>query len=98
MYPDPIKPDDVVTPWFLKWIFLPFIAGFLLLSIAQDQIKSWKCSREAKRQGYLRGQLIPGGRFGNGRACVCEDKLLPNGEVDTKAKLTIDLENRNLSW
>ncbi|MFA7060734.1 MAG: hypothetical protein WC156_07945 [Pedobacter sp.] len=98
MTPEIPKPDDPVTPGLLKWIFLPLFGGALLIVFGGVQISQWKCSREAKRQGYLQGSYIPANRVGVGEACVCENKLRPDGTVDYSARLVIDLEHRNLFW
>ena len=98
MTPEIPKPDDPVTPWLLKWIYLPLFGGALLIAFVGVQINSWKCHREAKRQGYLQGNYIPPNRAGIGEACICEEKLRPEGTVDSAARLVIDLEHRKLSW
>lgn len=98
MAPDIPKPNDPVTPWLLKWIFLPLFGGAILIAFGRVQINSWKCSREAKRQGYLQGSYIPADRVGVGEACICEKKLRPGGTVDSSARLIIDLEHKKLSW
>jgi hypothetical protein len=59
MTPEIPNPDDRVTPWLLKRIFLPLFAGDALLMFLDVQINQWKCDREAKRQGYLEGNFIP---------------------------------------
>ena len=92
------NPDDRVTPWLLKWIFLPIVVGALILMFGGVQINDWKCGREAKRQGYLQGNYIPPNRVGIGEACICEKKMRPDGTVDTSARLVIDLEHGKLSW
>ena len=98
MTPELPKPDDLVTPWLLKWIFLPLFGGALLIAFGRVQIQSWKCTREAKRQGYLQGNYIPADRVGVGEACICKEKLRPDGTVDAAARLVIDLEHKKLSW
>jgi len=98
MTPEMPNPNDRVTPWLLKWIFLPLFGGALLIAFGGVQINSWKCSREAKRQGYLHGNYVPPNRVGIGEACICEGKLRPDGTVDSSARLVIDLENKKLSW
>jgi hypothetical protein len=98
MTPEMPNPNDRITPWLLKWIFLPLFGGALLLAFGRVQINVWKCSREAKRQGYLQGNYIPPNRVGMGEACICEKRLNPDGTVNPSAKLVIDLENRKLSW
>jgi len=55
-------------------------------------------SLEAKRQGYLQGNYILPNRVGVGEACICEEKLRPDGTVNSAARLVIDLEHRKLSW
>jgi hypothetical protein len=92
------NPDDRVTPWLLKWIFLPFFAAVLLAVFSGVEINQWKCNREAKRQGYLEGTYIPSNRAGVGEACICEKKLRPDGTIDSSVRLIIDLEHRKLSW
>jgi len=64
MPPEIQNPDDPVTPWLLKWIFLPLFGGALLIVFGGVQINQWKCNREAKRQGYLQGDCIPPNRAG----------------------------------
>jgi len=98
MTPEIPKPDDPVTPWLLKWIFLPLFGGALLIVFSGVQINQWKCNGEAKRQGYLQGSYVPANRVGVGEACVCEKKLRPDGTVDSAARLVIDLEHGKLSW
>ncbi len=98
MPPEIPNPDDPVTPWLLKWIFLPLFGGALLIVFGGVQINQWKCNREAKRQGYLQGNYFPPNRVGIGEACICEKKLRPDGTVDSSARLVIDLEHRKLSW
>ncbi|TSK09112.1 MAG: hypothetical protein FPO08_07410 [Geobacter sp.] len=98
MTPDMPDPKDRVTPWLLKWIFLPLFGGATLIMFGGVQINSWKCDREAKRQGYLAGKYIPPNRVGVGEACICEEKIRPDGTVDSSARLTIDLEHKKLSW
>jgi hypothetical protein len=97
MTPEMPNPNDRVTPWLLKWIFLPLFGGALLIAFGGAQINSWKCTREAKRQGYLHGNYVPPNRVGIGEACICEGKLRPDGTVDSSARLVIDLEHRKLS-
>jgi len=92
------NPNDRVTPWLLKWIFLPLFGGALLIAFGRVQINSWKCTREAKRQGYLHGNYVPRNRAGVGEACICEGKIRPDETVDSLARLVIDLENKKLSW
>jgi hypothetical protein len=92
------NPDDRVTPWLLKWIFLPLFGGALLIAFGGVQISQWKCDREVKRQGYLQGNYIPPNRVDVGEACICEKKLRIDGTVDSSARLVIDLEHRNLTW
>ena len=92
-----INPNDRVTPWVLKWIFLPLIVGGFLLMCLEVQFNQWKCSREAKRQGYLEGDFTPRYRF-NPAPCVCEGQTRPDGTIDASARKVIDLENRKLSW
>jgi hypothetical protein len=98
MTPEMPNPNDRLTPWLLKWIFLPLFGGALLNAFGGVQINSWKCTREAKRQGYLHGKYIPPNRVGVGEACICEGKIRPDGTVDSSAKLVIDLGNKKLSW
>jgi hypothetical protein len=98
MPPEIPNPDDPVTPWLLKWIFLPLFGGALILAFGRVQINQWKCDRTAKKQGYLKGNYIPPNRAGVGEACICEKRLRPDGTVDTSARLDIDLENKKLSW
>ena len=98
MTPEMPNPNDRVTPWLLKWIFLPLFGGALLIAFAGVQINQLKCSREAKRQGFLQGNYIPSNRVGVGEACICEKKERPDGTVDSSARLVIDLEYRKLSW
>ena len=97
MTPEIPNPDDRVTPWLLKWIFLPLFAGGALLMFLDVQINQWKCDREAKRQGYLEGNFIPKYRF-SPAACICEKQMKPDGTIDKSARLVIDLENKKLSW
>jgi len=94
----PSIPDDPLSLWLLKWIFLPLFAGALLIAFGGVQLNQWKCSREAKRQGYLEGSYIPPNRVGIGEACVCQKKMRSDGTVDSSARLVIDLEHRKLSW
>ena len=98
MPPEIPNTDDPVTPWLLKLIFLPLFGGAMLIAFGGVQINHWKCSREAKRQGYLQGHYIPPNRVGVGEACICEERLRPDGTVDSTARLVIDLEHRKLSW
>jgi len=98
MTPEFPKPNDLVTPWLLKWIFLPLFGSALIIAFGGAQINSWKCSREAKKQGYLQGNYVQPNRVGVGEACICEKKLKPDGTVDSSARLVIDLENKKLSW
>jgi hypothetical protein len=98
MTPEMPNPNDRVTPWLLKWIFLPLFGGALLIAFGGVQINSWKCTREAKRRGYMHGNYVPPNRVGIGEACICEGKLRPDGTVDSSARLIIDLENKKLSW
>jgi hypothetical protein len=98
MPPEIPNPDDPVTPWLLKWVFLPLFGGSLFIVFGGVQINQWKCNREAKRQGYLQGDYIPPNRVGVGEALICEKKLGPDGTVDSSARLIIDLEHRKLTW
>lgn len=72
---------------------MPLFGGTLLIAFGRVQINSWKCNREAKKQGYLHGNYIPPNRVGVGEACICEEKLRPDGTVDSAARLVIDLWN-----
>ena len=54
-----INPNDRVTPWVLKWIFLPLIVGGFLLMCLEVQFNQWKCSREAKGKDTLKGISSP---------------------------------------
>jgi hypothetical protein len=98
MPPEMPNPNDRVTPWLLKWIFLPLFGGALIFLFGGVQFNQWKCNREAKRQGYVRGDYIPPNRAGVGEACICEKKLRPDGTINFSARLVIDLEHRKLSW
>jgi len=89
--------DDPVTPWFLKWVSLPLFEGAILLALCNVQINQWKCSREAKRQGYLEGNYVPSNK-GTPAACICEKQRKSDGTIDNSARLVIDLENRKLHW
>lgn len=97
MIPEKPDPNDPVTPWLLKWIFLPFVVVVFLVMAFDLQINQWKCSREAKRQGYLEGEYFPAYRF-TAASCVCRKKPLPDGLVDEDAKLLLDLQNKKLNW
>jgi hypothetical protein len=98
MPPEIANPSDPVTPWIVKWIVFPMLAGTLLSMAFGLQINQWKCSsREAKRQGYLEGEYYPAYRF-TPASCVCRKKVLPDGTVDDHAKMIIDLQNTKLSW
>jgi hypothetical protein len=97
MTPEMPNPYDPVTPWLLKWIFLPLFGGAIVWAFCDVQINQWKCNREALRQGYLEGHYVPAYRF-NPAACICEKKARSGGTVDTSARLVIALENRSLSW
>jgi hypothetical protein len=98
MTPEIPKPDDPVTLWLLKWVFLPLFGGALFIVFGGVQINSWKCNREAERQGYLQGSYIPANRVGIGEACVCEKKLRSDGTIDSSARIVIDLEHKKLPW
>jgi len=42
MTPEIPKPDNPVTPWLLKWIFLPLFGSALLIAFGGGvQINSW---------------------------------------------------------
>jgi hypothetical protein len=97
MPPEIPNPDDPVTQWLLKWVFVPLFGGALLIVFGGVQMNQWKCNREAKRQGYLQGDYIPPNRLGVGEACICENKLRPDETVDSSARLIIDLEHRKLT-
>jgi len=92
-----INPNDRVTPWILKWLVLPLIVGGFLLMCLEVQVNQWKCSREAKRQGYLEGNFIPQYRF-SPAACICEKQITPDGTIDKSKRKVIELENKKLSW
>jgi hypothetical protein len=94
-----VVPDcnDPVTPWVIKWIAFPIITVIFLWMIIGLQINQWKCSREAKRQGYLEGEFSPAYRF-TPASCVCRKKVMPDGTVDDNAKMVIDLLNKELCW
>jgi hypothetical protein len=98
MPPEIPDPHDRVTPWLLKWIFLPLFGGACIIVFGGVQINQWKCDKTAKKQGFLQGNYIPANRVGVGEACICEKKLRPDGTVDSSARLVIDLEYRKLSW
>lgn len=97
MPPEIPNPDDSVTPWIVKWLVFPLLAGFLLLMAFDLQINQWKCSREAKKQGYLEGEYFPAYRF-TPASCVCRKQVRPDGTIDDFAKMVIDLQNKKLSW
>ena len=97
MPPEIPNPNDPVTPWIVKWLVFPLLAVFLLLMVFDLQINQWKCGREAKRQGYLEGEYYPAYRF-TPASCVCRKKVLPDGTVDDRAKMVIDLQNKKLRW
>jgi len=90
----PVIPNsnDRITPAVVKWVVFPFTVVTFLLMALDLQINQWKCSREAKRQGYLEGEYYPAYRF-TPAECDCKKKLKPDGTIDTYAKLVIDLQN-----
>lgn len=91
------NPDDQVTPFIVKYIVLPFILVVFLLMALDTQLNQWKCTREAKRQGYLEGEYYPAYRF-TPATCVLRKQLRPDGTVDKYAKKVIDLQNHKLEW
>jgi hypothetical protein len=70
---------------------------WVLFMCLEVQVNQWKCSREAKRQGYLEGNFIPHYRF-SPAACICEKQIKPDGTIDNSARKVIDLENKKLFW
>jgi len=82
---------DVITRWFVKWIFLPAIGCVLIFLAMKIQTNEWKCRNIAKQKGYLESRYVPGNR-GTGKACLCLKKQNLDGTVDVKAKLVIDLD------
>lgn len=97
MPPEIPNPDDPITPRIVKWIVLPIIVAILISMVFDLQFNQWKCSREAKRQGYLESEYFPAYRF-SPASCVCRKKIRPDGTVDDFAKIVIDLQNKKLSW
>jgi hypothetical protein len=97
MTPDIPDPNDRITPWILKWIVLPILGGGLLLMFLEVQVNQWKCSREAKRQGYLEGVYSPRFRF-SPAVCTLEKQIKPDGTTDKSARKVIDLTNNTLNW
>lgn len=97
MPPEIPNPNDPITPRIVKWIVFPIFAAFLISMAFDLQINQWKCSREAKRQGYLESEYYPAYRFTPAN-CVCRKKIRPDGSVDNYAKLVIDLQNKKLNW
>ena len=82
---------DLVTQQFAKWLLLPLLVIILIFIIYKLQINQWKCEQIAKENGYLEGNYIPGNR-GVGKACICSNKIKPDGTIDINKRLVIDLK------
>jgi hypothetical protein len=95
----PWMPDsnDQVTSFLVKNIVFPFIIVVLSLMLLDTQINQWKCTREAKRQGYLEGEFYPAYRFTSAK-CILRKQVRPDGTIDSYATKVIDLQNQKLKW
>jgi len=87
-YPKP----DIVGVWLLKWIVGPLFAVGLIAWLINLEVMKHKCRRMAEERGYIEATYIPPNRAGFGEQCICRKKRNPDGTIDERAKLVIDLD------
>jgi hypothetical protein len=83
---------DIVGVWLLKWVIGPLLAIGLIAWLINLEVMKHKCRKMAEERGYIEVTYIPPNRAGFGEQCICRKKQNPDGTIDDKAKLVIDLD------
>ena len=87
-YPQP----DIVGVWLLKWIFGPLLAIGLLAWLVHFEVMKHKGRTLCGERGFIESTYIPPNRAGFGEQYIFRKKQNPDGTVDEKAKLVINLD------
>jgi hypothetical protein len=87
-YPKP----DIVGVWLFKWIVGPLLVFGLVALFVSLEVMTRRCQRMAEERGYLESTYFPSNRAGFGEQCVCRRKQNPDGTIDEKAELVINLD------
>lgn len=85
------SPSDIEI-WILRKIVFPLLIILLVYFFYGFFRKSQHCKELCEQKGYLKSEYFPSNRAGIGAYCLCTEKITPDGKVDKKAKLIIDLD------
>ncbi|MBM4148260.1 MAG: hypothetical protein FJ224_04375 [Lentisphaerae bacterium] len=87
-YPKP----DIVGVWLFKWVVGPLLALGLIVWLVNLEVMKYKCRKMAEDRGYIEATYIPPNGAGFGEQCICWKKRNPDGTIDEKAKIVINLD------
>ena len=83
---------DPIGLWLLKWIFGPLVAIGLIVWVVNFKVMQHKGQEMCVERGYLESTYIPPNRAGFGEQYIFRKKRNPDGTIDEKAKLVIELD------
>lgn len=76
----------------LKWIFGPIIVIGLIAWFIHFEVMKHRGRELCAELGYIECTYIPPNRAGLGEEYIFRKKLNPDGTIDEKAKLVINLD------
>jgi len=87
-YPRP----DPAGVWVLKWVFIPIMVIGLMVWLVHFEIMKYKGRELCAERGFIESTYVPPNRYGSGEMYILRKKRNPDGTVDDKAILFVNLD------
>lgn len=90
----PFRPGYEYEDILLKWVVLPLVALSAISLAIEDYTNGRACQRLAEERGFLEGKYLYPLKSGLGPgSCICTQKVLPGGRVDSGRRLVIEMRD-----